>query len=44
MGTGRRALNYTEKWAKGKGGKVLRNVALMWFGVTVRPTQLKLLN
>ena len=35
-------LNYTEKWAKEKGGKVLRDVALMLFGVSVRPTQLKL--
>ena len=25
-------LNYTEKWAKEKGGKVLRDVALMLFG------------
>ena len=37
------ALNYTEKWAKEKGGKVLRDVALMLFGVTVRPAQLKIL-
>ena len=36
------ALNYTEKWAKEKGGKVLRDVALMLFGVTVRPAQLKI--
>lgn len=36
------ALNYTEKWAKEKGGKVLRDVALMLFGVTVRPVQIKL--
>ena len=36
------ALNYTEKWAKEKGGKVLRDVALMLFGVTVRPAQLRL--
>ena len=35
-------LNYTEKWAKEKGGKVLRDVALMLFGVIVRPAQLKL--
>ena len=35
-------LNYTEKWAKEKGGKVLRDVALMLFGVEVRPAQLKL--
>ena len=37
------AMNYTEKWAKEKGGKVLRDVALMLFGVTVRPAQLKIL-
>ena len=36
------ALNYTEKWAKEKGGKVLRDVALMLFGVEVRPAQIKL--
>ena len=36
------AMNYTEKWAKEKGGKVLRDVALMLFGVSVRPTQIKL--
>lgn len=35
------ALNYTEKWAQEKSGKALRDVALMLFGVTVRPTQLK---
>lgn len=35
-------LNYTEKWAKEKGGKVLRDVALMLFGVIVRPAQLNL--
>ena len=35
-------LNYTEKWAQEKGGKVLRDVALMLFGVEVRPAQLKL--
>ena len=35
-------LNYTEKWAREKGGKTLRDVALMLFGVTVRPAQLKL--
>lgn len=37
-------LNYTEKWAKEKGGKVLRDVALMLFGVVMRPVQLKLEN
>lgn len=36
------ALNYTEKWAKEKGGKVLRDVALMLFGVEVKPRQMKL--
>ena len=36
------AMNYTEKWAKEKGGKVLRDVALMLFGVLVRPVQLNL--
>lgn len=36
------ALNYTEKWAQEKGGKVLRDVALMLFGVEVRPAQIKL--
>ena len=36
------ALSYTEKWAQEKGGKVLRDVALMLFGVEVRPAQLKL--
>jgi hypothetical protein len=29
------ALNYTEKWAQEKGGKVLRDVALMLFGEEV---------
>lgn len=37
------ALNYTEKWAKEKGGKVLRDVALMLFGVVMRPAQLKII-
>ena len=36
------ALNYTEKWAQEKGGKVLRDVALMLFGVVVKPVQEKL--
>ena len=36
-------LNYTEKWAKEKGGKVLRDVALMVFGVVVRPAQMSLI-
>ena len=34
-------LNYTEKWAREKGGKTLRDVALMLFGVMVRAAQLK---
>ena len=37
------ALNYTEKWAQEKGGKVLRDVALMLFGVVMRPAQLKII-
>ena len=36
------ALNYTEKWAQEKGGNVLRDVALMVFGVEMRPVQIKL--
>ena len=36
------ALNYTEKWAQEKGGKVLRDVSLMLFGIEVRPAQIKL--
>lgn len=36
-------LNYTEKWTKEKGGKLLRDVALMVFGVVVRPAQQKLI-
>lgn len=36
-------MNYTEKWAREKGGKVLRDVALMLFGVVVRPAQMKLM-
>jgi len=36
------ALNYTEKWVRDKGGKALRDVALMLFGVIVRPAQLKI--
>ena len=34
--------NYTEKWVRDKGGKVLRDVALMLFGVIVKPAQLKI--
>ena len=36
-----REAGYTEKWARDKGGKALRDVALMVFGVSVRPVQLK---
>lgn len=35
-------LNYTEKWVRDKGRKTLRDVALMLFGVIVKPAQLKL--
>ena len=38
-----REAGYTEKWARDKGGKALRDVALMVFGVSVRPVQLKLI-
>ena len=34
---------YTEKWARDKGGRALRDVALMVFGVSVRLGQLKLI-
>ena len=36
------AMNYTEKWVRDKGGKALRDVALMLFGVIVKPAQLKI--
>lgn len=36
-------LNYTEKWSKEKGGKLLRDVALMVFGVVVRPAQMRII-
>ena len=36
-----RNVGYTEKWARDKGGRALRDVALMVFGVSVRPVQLK---
>ena len=36
------ALSYTEKWVRDKGGKTLRDVALMLFGVIVKPAQLKI--
>lgn len=35
-------LNYTEKWVRDKGGKILRDAALMLFGVSVKSTQLKI--
>ena len=38
-----REAGYTEKWARDKGGRALRDVALMMFGVSVRPVQLKLI-
>ncbi len=37
-----RLLSYTEKWTKERGWKALRDVALMIFGVQMRPIQLKL--
>lgn len=36
-----REAGYTEKWTRDKGGRALRDVALMVFGVSVRPVQLK---
>ena len=37
-----REAGYTEKWARDKGGKALRDVALMIFGIGKQSTQLKL--
>ena len=37
-----REAGYTEKWARDKGGKALRDVALMVFGVSEKPLQLQL--
>lgn len=37
-----RHVSYTERWAKVRGRKALRDVALMLFGVLMRPMQLKL--
>ena len=37
-----REAGYTEKWARDKGGRALRDVALMVFGVSGRLMQLKL--
>lgn len=36
------AVGYTERWAQEKGAAVLHEVALMLFGVSTRPVQLKL--
>ena len=36
-----REAGYTEKWARDKGGRALRDVALMVFGMMMRPTQLR---
>ena len=38
-----REVGYTEKWARDKGGRALRDVALMVFGVSVSPVQMKLI-
>lgn len=38
-----REAGYTEKWARDKGGRALRDVALMVFGVSVKPMQLKII-
>ena len=38
-----REAGYTTKWARDKGGRVLRDVALMMFGVSEKPIQLKFL-
>lgn len=37
-----REAGYTEKWARDKGGKALRDVALMVFGVSEKPIQIAL--
>ena len=37
-----REAGYTEKWARDKGGKALRDVTLMIFGIGKQSTQLKL--
>ena len=36
-----REAGYTEKWARDKGGKALRDVALMVFGVSEKSVQLR---
>ena len=38
-----REAGYTEKWARDKGGRALRDVALMVFGVSEKSIQLKFL-
>ena len=38
-----REAGYTEKWARDKGGRAFRDVALMVFGVSVKPMQLKII-
>ena len=37
-----REAGYTEKWARDKGGRALRDVALMVFGVSEKPIQIVL--
>lgn len=37
-----RDAGYTEKWARDKGGRALRDVALMVFGVSEKPIQIAL--
>ena len=37
-----REAGYTEKWARDKGGRALRDVALMVFGVSEKPIQIAL--
>ena len=37
-----RGAGYTEKWARDKGGRALRDVALMVFGVSEKPIQIAL--
>ena len=38
-----REAGYTEKWSRDRGGRALRDVALMMFGVSEKPIQLKFL-
>ena len=35
-----REARYTEKWARDKGGRALRDVALMMFGIDLKPVQM----